>query len=39
MVTGASGFVGRHLCAHLRACGDEVVAVDRDCNVTVAARV
>jgi GDP-4-dehydro-6-deoxy-D-mannose reductase len=27
-VTGASGFVGRHLVAHLRACGDEVVATD-----------
>jgi len=39
LVTGASGFVGRHLCAHLRECGDDVVGVDRDCNVTVAARV
>jgi GDP-4-dehydro-6-deoxy-D-mannose reductase len=29
LVTGASGFVGRHLCAHLEACGDEVVAADR----------
>ena len=28
LVTGASGFVGRHLVAHLRACGDSVVAVD-----------
>jgi GDP-4-dehydro-6-deoxy-D-mannose reductase len=28
LVTGASGFVGRHLVAHLRACGDTVVAVD-----------
>ncbi|XXF80093.1 GDP-mannose 4,6-dehydratase [Myxococcaceae bacterium GXIMD 01537] len=25
LVTGADGFVGRHLCAHLRASGDEVV--------------
>jgi GDP-4-dehydro-6-deoxy-D-mannose reductase len=25
LVTGASGFVGPHLCAHLRACGDDVV--------------
>jgi GDP-4-dehydro-6-deoxy-D-mannose reductase len=24
-VTGATGFVGPHLCAHLRACGDVVV--------------
>ncbi len=24
MVTGASGFVGPHLCAHLGACGDDV---------------
>jgi GDP-4-dehydro-6-deoxy-D-mannose reductase len=39
LVTGANGFVGRHLCAHLRDCGDEVVGVDRDCNVTVAVRV
>lgn len=29
LVTGASGFVGRHLCAHLAASGDEVVATDR----------
>jgi GDP-4-dehydro-6-deoxy-D-mannose reductase len=28
LVTGASGFVGRHLVAHLRARGDTVVAVD-----------
>ena len=25
LVTGADGFVGKHLCRHLRACGDEVV--------------
>ena len=25
LVTGAGGFVGPHLCAHLRAAGDEVV--------------
>ena len=30
LVTGARGFVGRHLVAHLEAAGDEVVAVDRD---------
>ena len=29
LVTGGSGFVGRHLIAHLREQGDEVVAVDR----------
>lgn len=29
LVTGASGFVGPYLVAHLRACGDEVTAVDR----------
>lgn len=29
LVTGAAGFVGRHLTAHLRACGDEVIGVDR----------
>lgn len=29
LVTGAAGFVGRHLCAHLQAEGDTVVGVDR----------
>jgi GDP-4-dehydro-6-deoxy-D-mannose reductase len=29
LVTGAAGFVGRHLCAHLEAEGDAVVGVDR----------
>lgn len=29
-MTGAAGFVGSHLCAHLQAEGDEVVGVDRD---------
>jgi GDP-4-dehydro-6-deoxy-D-mannose reductase len=29
LVTGGTGFAGRHLVAHLRACGDEVVAVGR----------
>ena len=29
LVTGASGFVGRHLCAHLAACGDDVIPSDR----------
>jgi GDP-4-dehydro-6-deoxy-D-mannose reductase len=30
VVTGALGFVGRHLVAHLEAEGDDVVGVDRD---------
>ena len=29
LVTGAAGFVGRHLVSHLEACGDEIVGVDR----------
>ena len=29
LVTGASGFVGRHLVAHLRAQGDQVLVCDR----------
>ena len=29
-MTGAAGFVGRHLQAHLQAEGDEVIAVDRE---------
>jgi GDP-4-dehydro-6-deoxy-D-mannose reductase len=29
LVTGASGFVGRHLSAHLDASGDDVIAADR----------
>jgi GDP-4-dehydro-6-deoxy-D-mannose reductase len=29
LVTGASGFIGRHLVAHLRQVGDEVIASDR----------
>jgi GDP-4-dehydro-6-deoxy-D-mannose reductase len=29
LVTGAGGFVGRHLVAHLSAAGDEVVTLDR----------
>lgn len=30
LITGAAGFVGHHLRAHLEACGDTVVGVDRD---------
>ena len=29
VVTGAGGFVGRHLVEHLGACGDDVVGLDR----------
>lgn len=34
LVTGAAGFAGRHLVAHLRESGDEVVGVDREVDVT-----
>jgi GDP-4-dehydro-6-deoxy-D-mannose reductase len=30
LVTGSLGFAGTHLCAHLRASGDEVIGADRD---------
>lgn len=33
-VTGGKGFVGTWLVAHLQACGDQVVAVDREVDVT-----
>ncbi|HSN02878.1 MAG TPA: GDP-mannose 4,6-dehydratase [Acidimicrobiales bacterium] len=39
LVTGAGGFVGRHLVEHCRAQGDDVTAVDVDCDVTDADRV
>lgn len=39
LVTGANGFVGRHLREHLLSCGDDVVGVDRDCDVTDASSV
>ena len=29
LITGAAGFVGRHLSAHLEASGDDVVGIDR----------
>ncbi|MEV5378251.1 NAD-dependent epimerase/dehydratase family protein [Streptomyces nondiastaticus] len=28
LVTGAAGFIGSHLCAHLLACGDTVTGID-----------
>jgi GDP-4-dehydro-6-deoxy-D-mannose reductase len=34
LVTGANGFVGRHLLAHLAQYGDSPTGVDRDCDVT-----
>jgi GDP-4-dehydro-6-deoxy-D-mannose reductase len=34
LVTGANGFVGRHLLAHLSQYGDSATGVDRDCDVT-----
>ena len=30
LITGASGFVGQHLVAHLQSCGDETIASDLD---------
>ena len=42
LVTGASGFVGRHLVAHLRESGDLVVGSDRETDgvdITVATQV
>jgi GDP-4-dehydro-6-deoxy-D-mannose reductase len=34
VITGAAGFVGRHLSSHLAGEGDEVVAVDREHDIT-----
>lgn len=34
LITGAQGFVGRHLSAHLSSLGDEVHGVDREVDVT-----
>jgi GDP-4-dehydro-6-deoxy-D-mannose reductase len=39
LVTGADGFVGRHLLEHLRVNGDDAVGVDRECDVTDAVSV
>jgi len=34
VITGANGFVGRHLRSHLELHGDEVLGIDRECDVT-----
>ena len=39
LITGGSGFVGHHLAAHLKAQGDEVVAIDMEVDVTDPAAV
>ena len=38
IVTGASGFVGRHLIEHLETCGDEVIGLDRHAGEGGASR-
>lgn len=35
LITGAAGFVGRHLTAHLEASGDDVIGVDRSGSLAV----
>lgn len=39
VITGAGGFVGQHLAAHLRASGDEVVGLEHHVDVTDLAAV
>ena len=39
VVTGGNGFVGTWLSEHLRACGDEVLSVDREVEITDAVAV
>jgi GDP-4-dehydro-6-deoxy-D-mannose reductase len=39
LITGGRGFVGTWLAEHLRSCGDEVVAVDAEVDVTDPAAV
>jgi GDP-4-dehydro-6-deoxy-D-mannose reductase len=34
LVTGAHGFVGPYLTAHLESCGDEVVGIDHEVDIT-----
>ncbi len=36
LITGAGGFVGKHLERHLSSSGDEVTSVDKECDVTSA---
>jgi GDP-4-dehydro-6-deoxy-D-mannose reductase len=38
LVTGAAGFVGRHLLSHLQAAGDAVVGIDREHGVDLLDR-
>ncbi len=38
LVTGSSGFVGQHLVTHLRAQGDDVVALDRTDGIDIRNR-
>jgi GDP-4-dehydro-6-deoxy-D-mannose reductase len=39
LVTGAHGFVGPYLTAHLTSCGDEVVGIDHEVDITDAEAV
>ena len=39
LITGGSGFVGRHLRQHLETQGDVVVSVDKECDITDLASV
>jgi GDP-4-dehydro-6-deoxy-D-mannose reductase len=39
LVTGGNGFVGNWLSEHLRGCGDEVLSVDREVEITDAVAV
>ena len=39
VVTGANGFVGRHLVSHLQSAGDEVVGLDREVDIVDAAAI
>jgi GDP-4-dehydro-6-deoxy-D-mannose reductase len=39
LITGAGGFVGPYLRSHLEACGDEVIGVDHEIDVTIGEQV